>query len=52
MSNEHRNSDWWSFYNSGEEVDETGIEDATLEFWNHEIESVQDEQLGNKDRVK
>ena len=29
-----------------------GIEDTMLECWNHETVSLQNDQLGNKDRVK
>ena len=29
-----------------------GIEDTMLECWDYETEYVQDDQLGNKDRVK
>ena len=49
MNNEHRNSDWCSFFNSGEDVNGIGIEDVALECWNHETESVQDDQLRSKD---
>ena len=49
MSNDDSNSDWCSFFNSGEEVDEMEIEDTMLECWNHETESVQDDQLRSKD---
>ena len=52
MSNYDSNSDWCSFFNSGEEGNEMEIEDIMLECCNHETVSAQNDQLGNKDRVK
>ena len=52
MSNYDSNSDWCSFFNSGEEGNEMEIEDIMLECYNHETVSAQNDQLGNKDRVK
>ena len=46
MSNYDSNSDWCSFFNSDEEVNEIEIKDIILEYCNNETESI------NKDQIK